>query len=154
MAPCKTCALLADRNSGLRPPWDLIYRTSFWDVVHAYDSSLPGWIVLVLRRHAESVAELTRDESAELGLLITATSQALKKVTGCLKTYVMQFAEAAEHPHVHVHIVPRMADLPPELRGPRIFAYLGVPEDQRVPEEEMNQIALAMRGALQSRLPL
>lgn len=154
MSSCKTCKLLADRDSGQRPAWDSIYRTPFWDVVHAYDSALPGWTVLVLRRHVEAIAELTHEESVELGRLITATSQALKEATHCVKTYVMQFAEAAEHPHVHVHIVPRMADLPAEQRGPRIFSYLGVPEDERVPDETMNRIALKVREVLKTRHPL
>jgi diadenosine tetraphosphate (Ap4A) HIT family hydrolase len=151
MTLCKTCSLLAARDTGQRPPWDSIYRTPFWDVVHAYDSALPGWTVLVLRRHVEAIADLTPEESVELGRLITTVSQALGEVTHCTKTYVMQFAEAAEHPHIHVHIVPRLADLPPERRGPRIFAYLGVPEDERVPEEVMNRIALDLRDALEAR---
>lgn len=46
---------------------------------------------------------------------------ALRDVTDCLKTYVIQFAEAAEHPHVHFNIVPRMADQPEEyLSAPRV----------------------------------
>ncbi|RIK17944.1 MAG: HIT family protein, partial [Anaerolineae bacterium] len=49
--------------------------------------------------------------------------------------------EQAEHPHVHFHIVPRMAGQPDDRRGPRVFGYLGVPEDERVSEEKMNEIA-------------
>jgi diadenosine tetraphosphate (Ap4A) HIT family hydrolase len=151
MNPCMTCALLAQRDIGLRPLWDNIYRTQHWDVVHSYNTALPGWIVLVARRHIEAVADLSQAESVELGLLITRTSQALAEVTGCVKTYVIQFAEAAEHPHVHVHIVPRMADQPADRRGPLIFGYLGVPEQDRVPESEMNRIAAHLREALTQR---
>ncbi|NJM07304.1 hypothetical protein HC891_15600 [Candidatus Gracilibacteria bacterium] len=57
-----------------------------------------------------------------------------------------QFAEAAGHPHVHVHIVPRMADLPADRRGPHIFSYLSVPEAERVSEEAMNAIATRIRA--------
>ena len=149
-----TCALLADRDSGRRPLWDNIYRTRFWDVVHSYNTALPGWMVLVARRHIEAIAELSEEESIELGRLITATSQALHEVTHCLKTYVIQFAEAAEHPHVHVHIVPRMADQPQDRRGPQIFGYLGVPEHERVAESAMNRIASDMRQSLIRRYPM
>ncbi len=100
------------------------------------------------RRHIEVVADLSRAESVELGLLITATSQALTEAVHCAKTYVIQFAEAVEHPHVHVHIVPRMADQPADRRGPLIFGYLGVPEQDRVPEHEMNRIASELRVLL------
>lgn len=154
MNQCMTCILLAARDTGERPLWDAIYRTRFWDVVHSYNTALPGWTVLVARRHIEAIADLSPEESVELGRLITATSQALHDVTRCLKTYIIQFAEAAEHPHVHVHVVPRMADQPLDRAGPKIFGYLGVPESQRVPEQTMNQIAQAMRAALSKCYPV
>jgi diadenosine tetraphosphate (Ap4A) HIT family hydrolase len=121
VSACKTCELIARRDAGADPPWDCIHRTSLWDVAHSYDTALPGWLVLVVRRHITSVDELTEAEAAELGRLIRHVSGALKEVTGCLKTYVIQFAERADHPHVHFHIIPRMADLPEDRRGHRDF---------------------------------
>ena len=75
-------------------------------------------------------------------------SLALKDITGCLKTYVIQFAEAEEHPHVHFHVVPRMADQPEDRRSTKIFGYLGVPEEERVSETTMNSIAAKVREFL------
>ena len=141
MGNCLTCKLTAQRDIGKAPLWDNIYRTPYWDVVHAYNSSLLGWLVLVLRRHVEAVDALTDAEAAELGLLVRDVSLALKEATGCVKTYVIQFAEAAQHPHVHVHVVARMADQPDAYRGPKIFGYLGVPEGERVSESAMNELA-------------
>lgn len=149
MTACYTCELLRQRDSGSAPPWDNIQRSTNWDLVHSYNTSLRGWLVLILRRHVEALDELSEAEAIELGQLIRRVSQALKAVTGCAKTYVVQFAEAAEHPHVHVHIIPRMADQPDAYRGPGIFQALGVPEDQRVSEAEMDQIALEIRRYLQ-----
>lgn len=154
MSECMTCTLLAERDLGQRPLWDSIYRTAYWDVVHSYNTALPGWLVLVVRRHIEAVAELTRDEAAEFGVLIRVVSQALAQVTQCVKTYVIQFAEAAEHPHVHVHIVPRMADQPEARRGPQVFGYLGVPEDQRISPAQMNHIAAGIRSFLADTYPV
>ena len=145
MKTCQTCELIARRDAGNAPLWDCIYRTPFWDVVHSYNTSLPGWLVLVVRRHIEAVDELTDEEAAELGHLLQRTSLALKEVTGCVKTYVMQFAEMAEHPHVHFHVVPRLADMPEDRRSTKIFGYLGVPEEERVSEEKMNEIAVKVR---------
>jgi diadenosine tetraphosphate (Ap4A) HIT family hydrolase len=150
MKSCKTCELVARRKAGGAPPWDSIFQTQYWDVVHSYDTALLGWLVLVLRRHAAAVNELTEAESVELGELIRRTSIALKEVTGCVKTYVMQFADSPEHPHVHFHIVPRMADQPEERNGIHIFGYLGATENERVPEEIMNQVALKVRAILQT----
>lgn len=112
--------------------------------------SLPGWLVLVTRRHIEAVAELTEAESVELGHLLQRTSHALHLTTGCLKTYVIQFAEAAGHPHVHFHVVPRMADQPQDRRGPQIFGYLGAEEHDRVSDEAMNELAGRIQTVLEA----
>lgn len=150
MENCKTCELIDRRNAGAAPPWDCIHQTPYWDVVHSYDTALPGWLVLVVRRHIVAVDDLTDAEAIELGQLIRRTSIALKEITGCLKTYVVQFAERADHPHVHFHIIPRMADQPQERNSTLIFGYLGVPEEERVSEAMMNSIAVKVRGMLQT----
>jgi diadenosine tetraphosphate (Ap4A) HIT family hydrolase len=148
MSECLTCELAAHRDAGEAPLWDSFYRTDCWDVVHAYNTSLPGWLVLVARRHIEALDELNEAEALELGALIQRVSQGLKMATGCRKTYVMQFAEHVDHPHVHFHIVPRMADMPPEYKSTKIFGYLGASEEERVSEEEMNEIAVNIRSFL------
>lgn len=147
---CMTCELAAKRDLATTPLWDRIFRTGFWDVAHSYNTALPGWLVIVARRHIEAVDELTPAEALELGALIRQTSVALKAVIKCAKTYVIQLAEAAEHPHVHFHIIPRMADQPEEYRSTKVFAYLGVPEQDRVSEETMNQIASRVQRILEA----
>lgn len=147
---CMTCELIARRDAGEAPLWDAIARTAYWDVAHSYNTSLPGWLVLIARRHITSIDELTPEEAVELGILLRQTSAALREVVGCLKTYVCQFAEAAEHPHVHFHVIPRMADQPDERRGPRVFGYMGVPEEEEVSEDRMNEIAAMIRRCLSS----
>jgi diadenosine tetraphosphate (Ap4A) HIT family hydrolase len=153
MNACKTCELIVVRDAGAAPLWDAIYRTPYWDVVHSYNTALPGWLVLVARRHIVAVDELTDAEAAELGLLIRHVSAALRAATGCLKTYVIQFAEAAEHPHVHFHIVPRMADQPEDRHSTKIFGYLGVPAAARVSEAVMDAIAVQVRRDLETNRP-
>jgi diadenosine tetraphosphate (Ap4A) HIT family hydrolase len=148
MTTCSTCERIAARDAGLAPLWDSIHRTPYWDVVHSYNTALPGWLVLVLRRHIVALDEMTDEEAAELGILIRRVSVARKEVTGCLKTYVIQFAEAAEHPHVHVQIIPRMPDQPEDRRSTGIFGYLGVPEDEQVSDSTMNEIAAQIREHL------
>jgi diadenosine tetraphosphate (Ap4A) HIT family hydrolase len=128
--------------------WDNIFRTQYWDVVHNYDTSLPGWLVLVAKRHMAALDEMSEAEAAELGILLRTVSLALKQVTGCLKTYVLQFAEHPQHPHVHFHIVPRMPDQPETRRGARIMEYAGVAEDERVDEAAMNRLGEQVRQIL------
>lgn len=148
MAECLSCRLIRKRNKGDAPYWDNIYRSDYWDVVHAYNTSYLGWLVLVARRHIEALDEMTSDEASDLGALIREVSLALKRHTGCQKTYVMQFAESADHPHVHFHIVPRMPAQAPDDIAYRVMRQLGVPLTERCEESEMNALALAIQGEL------
>lgn len=141
---------MAQRDKGEAPPWDSIYRSEFWDLVHAYNTSYFGWLVLVLRRHIEALDEMTCAEAADLGALLREVSLALKRHTGCRKTYVMQFAESAEHPHAHFHIVPRKPAQAPADTAYRVLRHLGVPAHERLSEADMNALALAIRGQLES----
>lgn len=148
MPGCGTCERVRQRDAGVAPLWDSMVRSDAWDVVHAYDSTLLGWIVLVPRRHIESVDELTRSEAHELGDLLRSVSAFLKQHSGCTKTYVMQFAEHPQHPHVHFHVVPRMPDIPEANVGANVFNYLGADEAERVSESEMNELGRQLRTAL------
>ena len=141
---------MRQRDGGAAPPWDNIYRSAHWDLVHAYNTSYLGWLVLIVRRHIAALDEMTTEESAELGALLRRVSLALKRQTGCQKTYVMQFAESSDHPHVHFHIVPRMPDQAPEDLAYRVMRRLGVPLNERCAELDMNDFALAIRRQLES----
>lgn len=145
---CLTCQLLAARATGARPLWDNIYRAEYWDVVHCNSTSWLGWMVLVVRRHITAVADMTEHEAIELGQLQRRVSVALQHATGCAKTYVVQFAEHPQHPHVHFHVIPVMADTPQDQRALNVFKHLGVPEAQRVSEAEMNRMAAQIKQDL------
>jgi diadenosine tetraphosphate (Ap4A) HIT family hydrolase len=118
---CYSCVQSATENLAIR---ENIFYGDGWRVAHSFNSSLPGWLVLVPLRHISSPDEMTAQEAAALGGLIRDGSVALKITTNCEKTYVMMYAEAEGFSHVHFHLVPRMSDLPEERRGPKIFAYL------------------------------
>ena len=148
MTACKTCELTKRRDDGDAPLWDAILRTPGWDLAHAYDSSLEGWLVLVARRHIQALADLTEDEAAELGPLIRRVSRALQQVTGCEKTYMAQFADHPDHRHVHIHLMPRATDHPPEVRGPRVFALIGETGAAHVSEARKNELAEKLKRAL------
>jgi diadenosine tetraphosphate (Ap4A) HIT family hydrolase len=148
MTGCRTCDLIARRDIGDAPPWDSIIRNRWWDVVHCDSSSITGWMVLAVRRHVAVVSDLTNEEAAVLGPLIRDVSRALHDLVGCQKTYVVQFAESPTHRHVHVHVIPIATELQEDQRGPGVFQALGVPDDERVPEDEMNQLAVRLRRLL------
>lgn len=142
---CYTCAIESAADA---PASEHIAQDDHWRVAHAVGSALPGWLVLVPRRHVTSIAELTDAEAASLGTWQVRLSRALAVVVGCEKTYVAQFAEAEGFAHVHFHVIPRQPDLPPELRGPRIFGLLGLGERPSVSPDEMNRLAAELARQL------
>ena len=131
---CYSC--LAQRGERQIAPGPVIYDGEYWAVEHAYPTALVGWLVLVLKRHAEALHELSAGECAEMGELLGRTARALRDETGCEKEYLACFTEADHFHHVHVHVIPRQADLARELQGPRIFALLHpAPGEAATPEE-------------------
>jgi diadenosine tetraphosphate (Ap4A) HIT family hydrolase len=138
------------RNSALEslPPRESIVRTQHWRVGHAFNSTLPGWLVIAPISHVTALDELPPEAHAELGTLLGSLSAALRAVTGCVKTYVMQFSEAEGFEHLHVHLVPRMANQPAHLKGPNVFGCLTDDETRWLPESERDRLGRELRGAL------
>lgn len=147
---CYACDRETDLLVLLRlPAREDIAHDEHWRLVHAFGTSLPGWLVLLPRRHVTAIAELSDAEAAALGSWQVRASRALHAVTGCAKTYVAQFAEADGFSHVHFHIVPRQPDLSEDLTGPKIFGALGASGARAVSEERADKIALELRAALE-----
>lgn len=130
------------------PPREDVVHTDHWRVAHAFNSTLPGWLVLAPIRHVTSFTELTPAAADELGGLVRRLGVALEEVTGCVRTYLMQFSEAEGFSHLHLHLVPRLPDQPEEVRGPRVFAYLSDDRAQWLPEAERDSVARSLRAAL------
>jgi diadenosine tetraphosphate (Ap4A) HIT family hydrolase len=143
---CYTCA--QEAGAADLPPRERIAADDLWRVAHAVNSAVPGWLVLLPRRHVTAVADLTDAEAQALGTWQVRLSRALHQVLGCQKTYIAQFAEAAGFAHVHFHVVARPPDLAPELRGPRVFGLLGPADRPPVSSERMDEIALGVAAVL------
>ncbi len=129
------------------PPRDEVLSTAHWRVAHAFNVTLPGWLVIVPTRHVTSFTGLTPVAADELGGLVRRMSKALEQVTGCVKTYLMQFSEAEGYAHLHLHLVPRLPDHPEDARGPDVFAYMTDDKAQWLSPPERDHIALALRTA-------
>ncbi|MEU7058124.1 HIT family protein [Streptomyces sp. NPDC046197] len=143
---CYACSKEAEFDA--LPPRERVAYDEHWRVAHDFNTAVPGWLVLLPRRHVTAVHELTDAETAGLGAWQVELSRALHAVTGCRKTYVVQFAEAEGFAHVHFHIVPRMADLPAEHRGPGVFGLLRRPERERVTTDQADRVAHSLRAEL------
>jgi diadenosine tetraphosphate (Ap4A) HIT family hydrolase len=143
---CLTC--VQNDNPEL-PTRERVHVGHHWRVAHAFGTALPGWLVVVPRRHVTALDELTAEEAADLGPLLRNVTAAMRSVLGCAKSYVALFAEAEGFAHVHFHVIPRAGDLAADLRGPRIFGLLGGDDPGRhVPDAAMDDIAASLASAL------
>ncbi len=144
---CYSCESL--RGERHISPAERIYDGRYWIVDHAWPTALVGWVVLVLRRHAAALHELTADEFAEMGALLARTTRALHAETVCAKEYLACFAEAEHFQHVHIHVVPRASDLSHELHGPRSFALLNPTDDTLARVADVQAFCAQMRAAME-----
>jgi diadenosine tetraphosphate (Ap4A) HIT family hydrolase len=71
---------------------------------------VPGNLFLILKRHAEQLAELTSDEAASLGPLIQNVCAALTEALHPVKIYVASYGEGVRH--IHFHLIPRTLAMP------------------------------------------
>ncbi|MBI2888948.1 MAG: HIT family protein [Candidatus Liptonbacteria bacterium] len=146
--PCLTCKSLRKEIS--LTPGEVIYSGTFWQVEHAYPTSVRGWLVCILKRHASALHELTKEEMRECAEIHHACVSALRKETGCEKEYSACFAEGAGFNHVHFHIIARPKDLPEDARGPHIFTLLGKKMESPVPEEEIASLCKTLKREVES----
>lgn len=125
-AECVTCRC----NRGeLLSPGGVIYQDSMWRLEHTFfPVPMAGWVILKPLRHVEHLADLTAEELTSYGPLSGRIAAGLREVLQATKVYMVLFAESANAPHLHIHFIPRSADLPPEYRGPEVFRLLGMAE--------------------------
>lgn len=143
---CYSC----QANSGIRriSPGPRIFEGRFWNLEHGYPTGLLGWLVVVLKRHARALHELSTAELHELGEVAGRAAAALHELLGAELEYLGLFAEGEHFQHVHVHVVPRAVDLAPEHRGPGLFSRLPPAAGATVPAEEVADLCRRLRQQL------
>jgi diadenosine tetraphosphate (Ap4A) HIT family hydrolase len=93
--------------------------------------------VIVLKRHAEALHELTAEEFAELGQIQAKLIPLLHVELHCEKEYISCYAEMEHFRHIHVHVFARPPDFPEELKGGKSFALLKTGPEEAVPPKEI-----------------
>ncbi|MBI2527683.1 MAG: HIT family protein [Candidatus Rokubacteria bacterium] len=74
------------------------------------DQYFPGWVFVILRRHAEELYDLTAGERAALIEDVTDMARALAAVYRPVKLNYELLGNQV--PHIHWHLVPRLAGDP------------------------------------------
>lgn len=107
-SPCSICEQVAGRVTG---PGGPIYDDGLWLVSqHTGAWTDPGELLVQVRRHCESLAELTAPEAAALGPILRAGVAAIERVVRPERTYVASYNERVRH--VHFFLLPRTRSLP------------------------------------------
>src|SRR5215510_12454784 len=96
-----------------------LYEDDLWCVRHAEPAGVPGWMLMVSKRHVGGPAHFDDREAAVFGLALRHFERVLEQVTGALRIYTAAMGES--HPHFHAHMVPRYAQMPREARAWSVF---------------------------------
>ena len=112
---CLECDFLA--SGAAQPP---LLRTARFAVHGKLEIPVvPGWMIVAPLRHVEQVDFLDAEEHAELATLIPRVAAALRVSTPTARVYVATWTEMLSH--VHIHVIARPPENPPERRGARLF---------------------------------
>jgi diadenosine tetraphosphate (Ap4A) HIT family hydrolase len=118
-------------------PGPTIFEGTHWLVEHAYPVKMIGWLVIVLKRHAEALHELTGEEFIELAQIQSRLIPLLHEELHCEKEYVSCYAEMDGFRHIHFHVFAKPHDLPNEWKGGKSFALLKVLTEDAVSAEQI-----------------
>jgi diadenosine tetraphosphate (Ap4A) HIT family hydrolase len=106
---CPACAEIAGEVCA---PGGVIFQNANWFVSHHTGQYTdPGELIVKIRRHCESLAELTREEAESLGSVLHSAVLAMERVVVAERIYVVSFNERLRH--VHFLLLPRTQDMPP-----------------------------------------
>jgi diadenosine tetraphosphate (Ap4A) HIT family hydrolase len=112
---CAICASLS--GEGRRQP---LFEDELWHVRHASAPfGVPGWMMLISRRHVAGPAHFNDEEAAIFGLALRHFERVLEEVTGALRIYTAAMGESSHH--FHAHMVPRYASMPKNASAWGVF---------------------------------
>lgn len=106
-----TCTICDEIAGRVTAPGGAIYDDGFWLVSHHLGPYTdPGELIVKLRRHVESLADITAAEAATLGPILRAAVAAVGRTVQPERVYIASFGERVRH--IHFYILPRTASLP------------------------------------------
>jgi diadenosine tetraphosphate (Ap4A) HIT family hydrolase len=109
-----TCAVCASLSGPERR--EPIFEDELWHLRHDdAPAALPGWLMLIARRHVGGPAHFDDEEARRFGPTLRHVSKLLEEETGALRIYTAALGESS--PHFHAHLVPRYATMPNGARA-------------------------------------
>ena len=115
---CGVCQSLYGSADGAgREP--ALYEDALWHVRPASPAGVPGWMMMISKRHVGGPAHFDDREVRAFGPALRHFERVLEQVTGALRIYTAAMGES--HPHFHAHMVPRYAQMPRDARAWSVF---------------------------------
>jgi diadenosine tetraphosphate (Ap4A) HIT family hydrolase len=96
-----------------------LYEDDLWSVRPALPAGVPGWMLLITKRHVGGPAHFDDREAAAFGPALRHFERVLEQVTGALRIYTAAMGES--HPHFHAHMVPRYRAMPGDAKAWAVF---------------------------------
>jgi len=96
-----------------------LYEDDLWVVRPADPAGVPGWMLLITKRHVGGPAHFDDREAAAFGPALRHFERVLEQVTGALRIYTAAMGES--HPHFHAHMVPRTPQMPKDAKAWGVF---------------------------------
>jgi diadenosine tetraphosphate (Ap4A) HIT family hydrolase len=145
-----SCSLCNKLTSSVEP----VFENELWHV-RPIDppSGVPGWMLMVARRHVSGPAEFDAREEASFGPTWCHLQRLLLEVTGALRIYTAALGESS--PHFHGHLVPRFEQMPNQAKGWSVFDLERAAKVGEVPVDitQVERLTNAFRSALRSAPP-
>jgi diadenosine tetraphosphate (Ap4A) HIT family hydrolase len=116
-----------------------------FDLTRAYlfdDQFFPGWTVLVLKRHATELYDLTKDERSRLIEEVSEVATALAMAFEPVKLNYELLGN--QLPHIHWHVIPRLANDP----APHDAVWTVKHEPKRLTANDLQERLLRIRSHL------
>ena len=110
---CGVCQSLGDPNL------PNLYEDDLWCVRHAEPAGVPGWMLLISKRHVPGLAHFDDRQAAVFGVALRHFERVLEEITGALRIYTAAMGES--QPHFHAHMVPRYATMPRDAKAWSVF---------------------------------
>ncbi len=105
------CPICDEVEGRLTAPGGPIYDDGVWLVSHHTGRYTdPGELIVKVRRHVESIADLSGVEASALGPVLRAAVGAVARTVRPERVYVASFGERVRH--IHFYVLPRTAGLP------------------------------------------
>ncbi|MHC6225109.1 HIT family protein [Pseudomonas sp. X10] len=87
------------------PPRFIIHESKYWLINHRMDSALPGYLMLGAKQMTNSLAALSTEALAELGVLQARIQKAIEDDLQPKRLYIGRFGHDAGH-SIHFHFIP------------------------------------------------